>query len=262
MGSLSIYLSNKLLDHVLEVAGYNPAATLYIALLTADPTDAGTGSSIAEPTDNNYVRKSITSNAAASRKIDNSAVITFNRASGPWGTITYWAICDADTGGNMLAYGSLAIPKSVVANNTPRIAANEIDIEFSSGYISDYLALKMLDFAFRNQAFAQPNIHIALATVNIADSMTGSTITEPEGGSYARVDFAAWSAASDGALSNSNTVTFLDATDSWGTITAMALLDAASAGNLLMYDNAITDQAVAAGDTVEFSTGDLDITLD
>lgn len=46
MGSLSNYLELELLDHVLNNAAYSPAATLYLALCTADPTDAGTGASM------------------------------------------------------------------------------------------------------------------------------------------------------------------------------------------------------------------------
>lgn len=41
MGSLTNYLELELLDHVLNNAAYTPAATLYLALATADPTALG-----------------------------------------------------------------------------------------------------------------------------------------------------------------------------------------------------------------------------
>lgn len=69
MGSLSNYLENELLDHVLNNAAYSPAATLYLALCTADPTDAGTGASMNEVANSgNYSRKAITVGAAAQRQ--------------------------------------------------------------------------------------------------------------------------------------------------------------------------------------------------
>ncbi len=40
MGSLSDYAENELLDHLFNAA-YSPVATVYLALCTADPTDAG-----------------------------------------------------------------------------------------------------------------------------------------------------------------------------------------------------------------------------
>ena len=47
MGSLSDYAELELLDHVFNAA-YSPVATVYLALCTADPTDAGTGASMNE----------------------------------------------------------------------------------------------------------------------------------------------------------------------------------------------------------------------
>jgi len=259
MGSLSAYLKNKLLDHVLGVAAYTPASTVYIGLSTADPQDDGSG--LAEPSGNGYGRKAITFDAAASRKVENGADVTFSQATGPWGTITHYAIFDAATAGNMLAYGSLAEPKQIVNGNTASIAAQEVDIEFLGGDISDYLANALLDFAFRNQAYSQPTIYVALCTAAVGDNDTGSTITEPSGNGYARKAHSSWSAASEGASSNSGAITFNNPTGSWGTCTDVAVLDAATAGNLLFYSDDIVDQAPGTGDTVQFADGDLDITM-
>ena len=63
MGSLSDLAEGVLLDHVCNSA-YSHAATVYLALCTADPTDAGTGASMNECADaNGYPRKAITSQA-------------------------------------------------------------------------------------------------------------------------------------------------------------------------------------------------------
>ena len=61
----------------------------YVALCTADPTDAGTGASMNEVANsNNYAREAITFAAASSRRVTQSGNIEMNEASGSWGTIT------------------------------------------------------------------------------------------------------------------------------------------------------------------------------
>jgi hypothetical protein len=260
MGSISDYLENKLLDHVLGTAAYSPPATVYIGLSTANPLDDASG--LAEPSGGGYARKAVTFGAAASRAVSNSAQVDFDQATASWGTITYYAIFDAASGGNMLAHGSLATAKEVVSGNTPYVAVGEVEISVNAGDISDYLANALLDFAFRNQAYSQPTIYVGLTTAAITDSDTGSTITEVSGGSYARTAHSAWTAASGGAADNDGSITFPDATASWGTITDAFLADAATAGNILLYSADIVDQEPTSGDTVQFATGDLDVTID
>lgn len=270
MGSLSNYAENELLDHSLGTA-YSPVATVYLALCTGDPTDAGTGASMSEAANSGgYARKAITFGAASSRRVTQSGTVTFDQASGSWGTVSHWALVDSAThgAGNMLAYGALTANKTVVSGNTPSVASGQVYVEISAGAMSDYLANKLLDLMFRNTAYTAPATYIALTTATVSDSSTGSTITEVSGGSYARklVNVAggaspAWSAASGGASSNGAAITFTTATASWGTVVASAICDASSAGNLLFYDNALADQAVGSGDTVEFATGNYDVSL-
>jgi len=258
MGSISDFLENELLDHVMGVGAYTPPATVYLGLSTADPLDDASG--LAEPSGNGYARQSIAFNAAASRKVENTALVTFPQASGAWGTITHWALFDAESAGNMMAHGSLAVSKTVVSGNTPSVAANEVDVEFNAGAISNYLALALLDRAFRNQAYTPPTIYIALTTASIGDADTGSTITEHSGDGYARKAHSAWSAASAGATDNTGAIEFANPSGSWGTITYAAILDALTAGNLLFYAD-IADQTPDDGDTVSFPDGDLDISI-
>jgi len=266
MGSICNFLENELLDHIFNAA-YTPPSTVYLALSTADPTDDGSG--IAEPSGNGYARKATTFGAASSRVITQSGTVTFDQASGSWGTITHWALYDALTAGNIMAHGALSTSKSVVSGNTPSVAGSEITVTFSAGEVSNYLANKLLDFAFRNQAFSAPDTYIALMTANASDSSTGSTITEPSGNGYARKQVnvnggssPTWDLAASGVVDNTHDIEFAAATGSWGTITAAAIVDAAANGNLLFYENAITEQAVGDGDTVEFVAGAFDVSLD
>lgn len=264
MGSISDYLELELLDHVFN-ASYTPPSTVYLGLSTADPTDAGSG--LSEPGDT-YARQAITFAAASSRRVTQSGAVTFPQATGAWGTITHWALFDASTAGNMLAHGALGASKSVVSGNTPSVADGEAYVEFSAGEVSNYLANTLLDFAFRNQAFSAPSTYVGLVTATVADSDTGSTITEP-GDTYARVQVNAnggasptWDLAASGLVDNTHEIQFATPTGSWGTIVGVVIVDASSAGNLLFYDNAMADQAVGTDDDVSFPAGDLDVTLD
>lgn len=131
MGSLSNYLKNKLLDHIVGKTSYTMPTNIYIALSTADPGEDGSG--IAEPVGNNYSRVQTTGatwTAASGGATTNTADIIFPEPSGSWGTISHVAIFDAPTGGNMLAYDDVPTPKSFGAGEIPRIAAGEFTLNF------------------------------------------------------------------------------------------------------------------------------------
>jgi hypothetical protein len=269
MGSLSDYAENRVVAH-LTLTAYTPAATIYLALCTADPTDAGTGASMNEAANSgSYARTAITFGAASSRRVTQNATVTFPTASGSWGTITHWAIVDSAThgAGNMLAHGSFSTSKSIVTGNTPSVASGQVYVEITASTgLANYAANGFLDRMFRNQAFTVSANYVGLWTATLADASTGATAGEVSGGSYARVQVNAdggaapsWSTASGGAVTNDEDITFPTATGSWGTITTAALLDASSTGNLLVYDNGVTDQAVTTDDVVELAAGDFDL---
>jgi hypothetical protein len=121
-GSLSDYLENKLLDHIVGKTTYSKP-TAYVALSTADPTDDGSG--MAEPSGNGYARVATAGgdwNAAASGSISNVNDIEFPEATGAWGTITHFAIYDAATNGNLLAHGSLGSSEAITSGKTAKFA--------------------------------------------------------------------------------------------------------------------------------------------
>jgi hypothetical protein len=223
---------------------------------------------------NGYQRTAISFGVAATRAVVQDADCTFPQATGDWASpITHWAIVDNQTygSGNVLATGALGASKSVYNNDTPKVASGEVNVTFSANEVSNYLALELLDHCFNNAAYAKPATYVALCTAVIADGDTGSTITEPAGGAYARVqvninggasptwDLAAGTTPTE--VDNTHAITWTTATASWGTIVAVAICDAATLGNLLVYDNAMVDKAVGDGDTAEIAIGDLDIQL-
>lgn len=267
MGSLSNYAENALLNHVTTNSAYTSVATVYLALATADPTDAATGASMNEVANSgSYARKAITFGAAASRRVTQSGDVTFDAATGSWGTITHWAILDSAThgAGNVLAYGALSESKAVVSGNTPSVASTQVYVEITANTgLSNYAANGFLDRMFRNQAFTVSANYATLHTTTCSDSAAG---TEVSGGSYARKEIdnvggvsPAWEAVASGAVQNANAVTFATATASWGTVVAMAIFDASTSGNMLAYTNGTVDQTVGTGDIVQFAAGAIDL---
>jgi len=268
MGSISDYLEDEFLDHILKTdAGFSPAATLYVGLSTADPTDSDGG--IAEPGDT-YTREAITFSAAATRAIIQNGAIEFPEANGSWGTVTHWFICDHETNTtwgtnvNMYAHGALSAGKAIVDGNTPSIADTEVQVSVDATGMSDYLANAFLNWAFRAQALAQPTslwVGLVEGSAGIADADTGSTVDELDFSTYARVQEDNWSASAAGATDNDDLIDFgvLDGA-SGETIDGIGLFDASTVGQLLFYDNTV-NQVVNAGDSVNIPAGDFNISI-
>ena len=273
MGSLSDFAEDELLDHVFNAA-YSPDATIYIFLSTADPLDDASG--IAEPSGFGYAREIITFDAPAARKVENAALITFNQASGgSWGTISHWGVCNHLSNGTwgtdveMFAHGTFASSKVVSDGKTPTIAAQEVDIILNAGAMTTYLAHKLLDLMFRNQAYAKPDTFMALLVSDGADGDTDLTAKEPaDGVGYVRKQVningggsPTWDVSSGGAIANTHLIQMATPSGSWGTVTDFAIADTITGGNSLFYADLGGDEAIGNGDDVEFAIGAADITL-
>ena len=124
MSSFSDFLENKVLAHVFGGTAYTAPSTLYIALYTAAPTDTGGGT---EVSGGSYARQTcaftVTGNLAT-----NTAAVEWPVATASWGTITSVGVFDAVSGGNLLAYGSLASNKTIASGDVFRIPTNDLDI--------------------------------------------------------------------------------------------------------------------------------------
>jgi len=128
MGSFSNYWENEILDHLFGKSTYSPP-TIYVALSAADPGESGSG--LSEPTGNGYARAQTSAsdwNTADGGLLDNAGAIEFNAATGDWGTMTHFALFDAETAGNMLAYGALSQAKTVNSGDTVEFAAGDLDV--------------------------------------------------------------------------------------------------------------------------------------
>jgi hypothetical protein len=127
---------------------------------------------------------------------------------------------------------------------------------------SDFLENKIIDWLFRGQSYTPPaTLHFALLTVNTDDD--GSPLTEVSGGSYARVavtpslaNFAGTQGAgttvtstgNTGTTSNNAAITFPAPSANWGSVVGMAIYDAATGGNMLIYTPLTVPKTVNNGD--------------
>lgn len=137
MSALSDYAENELIKHIFRTGSFTKPETLYIALHTANPTDAGTGAEVSF-TDTGYARvlcgpsdATWTATSGTDGHTENVSDITFPTPTGStnWGSITHVSVRDADTGGNMLAYGALTVPKTVNQGDpAPKFVAGALDI--------------------------------------------------------------------------------------------------------------------------------------
>jgi len=121
-----------------------------------------------------------------------------------------------------------------------------------------YLRNKVLDDVLGTAAYTAPTtVYVGLFT-----SATGAAGggTEVVGNGYTRKAMA-FDAAASGASDNTSAVEFDTATGSWGTITHTAVLDAATAGNMLMENALTASKAIASGDVFRFQAGEFDVTL-
>ena len=121
---------------------------------------------------------------------------------------------------------------------------------------------KVLDLCFGSTSFTVPStFYFCLSTSTI--NIDGTGMTEPSGGSYARVALTNnktnWGTASNGSLTNLVAITFPESSASWGTVTYVAIADAASGGNIWFYDVLSPARTVASATTVLFAIGSITV---
>lgn len=145
MAALSNYLENKLVDWLLRDETFTPPATVYVALFTGAPNDAGGGT---EVSGGSYARVAVASSLAnwagtqsagstaastgTGGQTSNNAKITFPAPTANWGTVTHMGIFDAASSGNLLFHGALDASKTI--NNgdaAPEYAIGELKITFA-----------------------------------------------------------------------------------------------------------------------------------
>jgi len=127
MPALSNQFRNLYIDWLFRGQSYTPPATLYFALLTTSTDDDG--SPLVEVSGGSYARVGVaasltnfagtqsagstTASTGNTGTTSNNGAITYPAPTANWGSITDLAVYDAPTGGNMLFYTALTVPKTV-----------------------------------------------------------------------------------------------------------------------------------------------------
>jgi hypothetical protein len=126
--------------------------------------------------------------------------------------------------------------------------------------LSDYAEKLVLDWLMTTGSATRPTAwYVALYTAAPSDAGGG---TEVSGSGYARqtVTFGA-AATPGGTTDNTGAVTFTASGGAWGTITHIGLFDSVSGGNLLSHGAMTASKTVNDGDTLEFSVGNIDLSI-
>lgn len=126
--------------------------------------------------------------------------------------------------------------------------------------LSDYAEKLLLDWSMTTGSATRPTSwYVALYTVAPSDSGGG---TEVSTGGYSRQSVT-FDAATSGAGTTSNTgaVSFTASGAAYGTVVAIGIFDASTSGNLLWHGTMTASKTVDDGDTLEFSIGNIDLTL-
>ena len=117
----------------------------------------------------------------------------------------------------------------------------------------------VLTYVFTATSVTRPTAwYLALFTSNPTDAGSGTEVST-SGTAYAR-QTATFTVSGDTA-SNSSAIEFPTATSSFGTVSHVAVFDAATSGNLIAYAALTSSKAIDTGDVFRVPAGDLDITL-
>lgn len=124
----------------------------------------------------------------------------------------------------------------------------------------------ILDHFFGKATWSATGDNRWIGLSSTTPTKTGTNVTEPSTGSYARVQLTAaeMDAAASSATTNNADQTFPQATADWlggANLTNMVMYDASSAGNFLAFKSLTVAKPVLNGDTAKFAAGDMDFTI-
>jgi hypothetical protein len=123
MAGLSTFMKNSWVNATLRNTTYTSVATVYIALYSTDPRISGS-----EVSGGSYARQVITFIAPTAGVTSNAGVISFPTSTAPWGSVTWFAVRDAITGGNLLYTGALITPRTLVTGDSINVPIGNITI--------------------------------------------------------------------------------------------------------------------------------------
>ena len=131
MSGFSTYAAQNVINLMLRGQAYAAPGNHYLALFSSDPTDDNVTSN--EVAGAWYARQSTGSWSApigTGNASSNSTQIQFSAVTGAAVTVSYWAIYDASTSGNMLFSGALSSSKTLNIGDVLVCGASQLVITF------------------------------------------------------------------------------------------------------------------------------------
>lgn len=127
MASLTTYAETLILAWFLTNGTATRPTAWYVALHTADPTEAGNVAEVTVGVDADYVRKAVTFGAPSGDQGSNSGDVSWTAASGATThTVTHASVWDALSGGNCLLHAPLLAARSRTASSVLTFPIGEI----------------------------------------------------------------------------------------------------------------------------------------
>lgn len=132
---LTLVFNNTNIGNIGDATGLRGSATagsLYVALHTADPGEAGTQAT-SEATYTSYARVAVARSGAgwtvSGNAVSNAAAITFPACTGGTNTITHFSVGYEASGSTKVLYkGALSASLAVSTGITPEFAIGDLDI--------------------------------------------------------------------------------------------------------------------------------------
>lgn len=126
--AMSDFLEQEVAKHFYGGTPASQPTAWNIALFNTDPTDTGGG---IEVTGGGYARQSFTPSIGASPTsiVSNGSDIVFPTATGNWTTANFIAVFDQL--GNLLDYGAMTTPRTVLTDGVFKILANGLNIQYT-----------------------------------------------------------------------------------------------------------------------------------
>ncbi len=123
-------LLNSLFGKSSDFGALATAPTVYVALMTATPNKTGGGT---EANYTSYARVTTSAGdwtaSSGNDPIKNGAALTFPEATGGSNTVTHFALYDASTTGNLIAYGALNASLTVTSGVQPRFQIDDLTVQ-------------------------------------------------------------------------------------------------------------------------------------
>jgi len=122
---MSNYLETALINASLRGVNFTAPTTIYVALFTSDPTDAGSGT---EVSGGSYARTSVTFAAPSNGVSLSNSDCIFPQCTLTWGTVGWIGLYDASTSGNLLYHTALDTAKVIETGDIFKISSGNLSV--------------------------------------------------------------------------------------------------------------------------------------